>query len=260
MAPRFHSEALRLANVSYEEDPHAADVLRRRQAELGVPFPASFVEWYAMKGAMELLRRYSGTDQPIAAECLGDVKRTSFGIDDRLWPREAVLPFMVENQGNCIWAIELDAGDDPPVIVARDPDYEWQRHADRFSTFTACQVLDYGKVLSEDLIQLAAQDAALQGQDLAFLRSRFDEGPRTHAWPGDEQYRFANVDGRILVWDVRESQADWWIASKTKDGLEKLARTVWMCGGLSRSLYSNDERGEAVLEKLRAPERRSPLH
>jgi hypothetical protein len=82
------------------------------------------------------------------------------------------------------------------------------------------------------------------------LRERFREKPTTHGWPGENQYRFEGDEARLLLWDG-EDQADWFITATTEAGLEKVAVDLWKCGGLSTSLWSNDERGEGLLKSLR---------
>jgi hypothetical protein len=253
MSSRFHQEALQRLAIPHLPDVTRAAALTQRAAALGVKLPASFVEWYAMRDGIELLARNSNTDDPVAIEELGESLEWRWDVTHDLVQEEGLLLFMVENQAVCIWALRLDAGDDPPVVVARDPDLEWRACAERFSTFIGCQVWDHHEVLSEDArrILLAAQASALEEKDLAFLRSRFSENPTTHGWPGDNQYRFERGDARVLIWDS-EDQADWWVSATTEASLASLARELWGCAGLSGFLYSNDLRGQRVLQSLRS--------
>lgn len=120
VASRYHAEALRaLGATAYVPDPAAWLELEQRAAELGVRFPAALVEWYGMRGGIELLREHSNTDHPIAIADLGanEMRTTSGSAHGR------ILQLMVENQGVCTWGIPLAAGDDPPVLVAVDPDF-----------------------------------------------------------------------------------------------------------------------------------------
>jgi hypothetical protein len=87
---RFHEAALRDLGRGYEADPAALSELERRAAALGVPLPASFVEWYGMRDGIELLRKHGNSDWPVEISELGD--RMHGG---------QVLPFMFENQGVC---------------------------------------------------------------------------------------------------------------------------------------------------------------
>jgi hypothetical protein len=251
MSSRFHQEALQRLGLEYVADPGRIAALTERSAALRVTLPASFLEWYGMRDGIELLRRNSNTDDPVAIERLGTPLQWCWDEPHDL-VAERLLLFMVENQGVCIWALQLDAGDDPPIVVASDPDLEWGPCAERFSTFIACQIWDHMEVCceSEHRILLGAQASQLERADLAFLRSRFSEKATTHGWPGDNQYRFERGDSRLLVWDG-DGQADWWVSAATEASLEDLVREIWGCADLTSSLWSHDPRGENVLRTLR---------
>jgi hypothetical protein len=252
MSSLFHEGALARLGVQHALDPRAMRSLKERATALGITLPASFVEWYGMRDGIDLLRRNSNADDPVEVERLGE--RFQWRWDEKQdWLQEGLLLFMFENQAVCVWALRLDGSDDPPVVVARDPDLEWRACADRFSTFITCQVWDHIEIWDEQgaRILLQAQAVPLKENDLAFLRKRFDSAPTTHGWPGDNQYRFQRGDYRVLVWDSPE-QADWWITASSDEGLADLASELWECADLRRSLWSNDARGETVLERLRA--------
>jgi hypothetical protein len=251
VSSRFHRAVLARLGVQPVVDDAAMRALNERAAVLGITFPASFVEWYGMRDGIELLRRNSNADDPVTIAHLGEPSKWRWD-EKRDLIREGLLLFMFENQAVCVWALRLDGDEDPPVLVARDPDLEWRPCAERFSTFMACQAWDHAEIWDEagERILLQAQDEPLSDDDLAFLRSRFDEAPTTHGWPGDNQYRFERGDHRVLVWDGEE-QADWWITATSEDDLAELATELWECGNLHASLWSNDNRGETVLEQLR---------
>ncbi len=155
---------------------------------------------------------------------------------------------MTENQGVCNWAVRLEGSDDPPVVVEVDSPRrdQWQPYAPRFSTYTYTQVWDHMCNWN-----LAAQERALAQTDLAHLRTLFVEGPRTTGWPPGRQYRFAHGDQRMLIWDDKDAQADWWLWAPDEAALLALARQIWHCGNLATGLYSLDEPGQAVLRRLR---------
>jgi hypothetical protein len=159
---------------------------------------------------------------------------------------------MVENQAVCVWALRLDGGDDPPVVVACDPDLEWRPCAESFSAFVGCEVWDHSEIWDETgaRILLQAQATPLREADLLFLRARFTEAATTRGWPGNNQYRFERDDVRVLVWDG-EDQADWFITATTEGWLAAVAAELWECADLRTSLWSNDGRGEQVLLGLR---------
>ncbi len=237
--------------MEHEVDPDALRSLEARAAELGIKIPASFVEWCCMRGAIDLLGRITYDADAIPLERLGERFEWRWEEDEDIdWVRKNLLLFMFENQAVCVWAIRLDADDDPPVVVAVDPNLAWVQCAERFSTFVACQVWDSTEVFGER-IQLQAQAVELNDTDLALLRERFGEVPTTHGWPGRNQYRFQRGDHRVLIWDSA-GQADWHIAASSEDALAELAAELWQCGDLHESLWSHDARGDAVLRRLRS--------
>jgi hypothetical protein len=225
--------------------------LEARFAFLGVALPPAFAEWYAMRDGIELLRRNSNCDKPVEIGALGEPVTWRWD-QPRDLVCEGLLLFMVENQAVCVWALRLNAGEDPPVVVARDPDLAWRACGERFSTFIACQVWDHVEVFPgrQHRILLCANGAPLEAKDLASLRSRFSERASSQGWPGDNQYRFERGDSRVLVWDG-EYQADWWLSATTEANLAGLVRELWECADLQESLYSSDPRGESVLRSLR---------
>jgi hypothetical protein len=229
-----------------------AAALEKRSTELGVSLPRSFAEWYAMQDGIALLRRQSNCDEPVAIERLGELVTWRWD-EPRDLVRDGLVLFMMENQGVCVWALRLDAGDDPPVVVARDPDLEWRACTERFSAFIACQVWDYTEIFppkDAPRILVGAQANPLEATDLAFLRSRLAEKATSHGWPSDAQYRFERDDSRLLVWND-EDQADWWISATTEAGLVTLLREVGECESLRQSWWNgHDERGESVLRTL----------
>lgn len=240
MPSRFHEETPNALHVSYAPDTTALKALDARASKLGVQFPASFVEWYGMRGGIALLRQHSNCDEPVDIAKL-DVSSDSVG--------GRIVKFMDENQGVCGWGIPLDAGDDPPVLVAVAPEFEWRPHADTFSTFIACQVWDYEE--AAERVLLGAQASPLAPLDLDLLRRTFHEKPATHGWPGKHTFGFERDDARVRIWD-EGGQADWWISARSEASVAFLARELWMCGDLKTSMYGVDERGERVLKSLRS--------
>jgi hypothetical protein len=239
--------------LPYVPDSSALGTLKSREAELGVRLPPSFTEWFGMRNGVDLLRSHSNSDDPIAIEELGSPLCWRW-TETRDCLREGLLPFMVENQGVCVWAISLDGSDDPAVIVARDPELDWRACARSFSDFIDCQIWDHTVVLRPTLsegVLLTAQDHPLRAEDLAFLRHGFSERTSTAGWPGEHQYRFESREGCLLLWDNRD-QADWFIASENDEDLFQLTKGLWHVGNLRSSLWSNDDRGTDILERLRA--------
>jgi len=254
MPPRFHQEALQRLAVQHRPDPAALRALEAGKAALGIRFPASLVELYGMRDGAGLLRRLMGDDDPIELEHLGEALAWRWP-EPRDCVAEGLLPFLVENQAVCLWALRLDGGDDPPVLVARDPDLDWRPCAATFSEFVACRAWERvelwgGAEPGDPHILLQAQDGPLVADDLRFLRQWFEVLPATQGWPGENQYRFQRDHARILVWDG-ESQADWFVSATSEAGLEAVLGELWSCGDLRRSLWSNDERGQRLLVRKR---------
>src|SRR5262249_18625124 len=69
--------------------------------------PASLREWYSFPDAIAVASRQNRLRPVKAFELLGD---------------EQLVVFMDENQGVCHWAIPLNSGDDPRVLVSVDGD------------------------------------------------------------------------------------------------------------------------------------------
>jgi hypothetical protein len=133
---------------------------------------------------------FSNSDIPIPPHQLAQPLERWPGYDPF---DEELLPFMIESQGVCVWAVRLDAGDDPPVVVEVDSGTppRWRRCADRFSCWLKCQVLDRTLWQSSWFF---AQAAPMSPEVLSRLRRCFEEGSQTYGWPGETNYRFYNAD------------------------------------------------------------------
>jgi hypothetical protein len=115
-------------------------------------------------------------------------------------------------------------------------------------------VWDYTFVLNRDHV-VQAQNDPLSDEALAFLRGRFATGPRTHGWPGHDQYRFVGADQWILIW-ADDGQADWWLAAEDADSLICLIDDVWDADRVGQSLWSHTSAGEAILRQVRVTRQR----
>jgi hypothetical protein len=158
-----------------------------------------------------------------------------------------------ENQGVCGWAVRLDDGDDPAVMVNYGDIAElseWVPQADTFSDYIFCGIWDWGLVLrSEWLIQ--AQNGPLSEQALEGLRLHFRESVRTYGWPGDTQYRFEG-DGQRLLICSGSGQADWWLAADDEPSLAEAARKIWHLDDVDKAFWSNTDKGETALARIAA--------
>ncbi len=247
MKLRFHQAAVDLLPKPPKFSAKAAQALDRREKKLGIRFPAAVREWYSLEGADELLRKYSNADFPIALADLGMPLKNWYGLPSRDFVPAKLLLLMNENQGVANWAVRLEGGDDPEVVVEVDtaPHEVWHPHAETFSTFIYTRIWDW----RDSPLGLSAQDTETGAADLEFLRAQFKEGPRTWCHPGRTNYRFAGEAGSILLWEG-EGQTDWFLRAESEEALEALVRQVLDRGGLRTSLYGNDDRASTVLARL----------
>ena len=247
-------------------DEAARAAISDRERRLGVTIPAAVAEWYTLGGAdaVEVLAG-SNDDYALRIEELGE-PFDGWGGGRRDFIREGLLVIRIENQGVCYWAVPLDDGDDPRVLVEVDspPDrLLWQLHAPSFSAYVF--TLGWDRLAFGLPYGLAAQDQPLGERDLALLEQRFVPQPSTYAWPGRVNYRFERGDQRVMVWnadgfepdDPRAEfggQADWWLHAGTATSLASLAGELRGCGGLATRLYaiSGGSAAEQVISDLRA--------
>ena len=250
----YHRDVVTLLPKPPAFSASAAKLLDQRERELGIRFPASVREWYSLERAVDLLRQHSNSDEPVAADKLGEPFADWYGGGRRDFVADGLLVFMCENQGVCNWALRLDGNSDPEVVVEVDtaPNDEWLHCTDNFSTFAYCQIWDHRHawVLADGGISVAAQELALAEADLRFLKANFLQRPSTYGWPGKTNHRFEGQGGGILIWEGSD-QADWFASAKTPASLRALLSQVWHCGNLAETLYDLAPEAAAVLRALR---------
>lgn len=236
--------------VSSQTTETVAQFEQRRQITL----PASVREWYSLKQGVTILDEYSNGDHAISLEDLETRERYWSGghyhAPDLL--KKGLLPILVENQGVCTWAIQLNGADDPPVVVSFDgtmPFAVWQPCADTFSTFVYTRVWDF-HCLRRDYV-LFGWEKALSSVDLHFLQTHFQEGPQTYSYPGLFNYRFSQGDEAFILFEC-EDHTDWWVSAESEESLWQVTKMVWECGTLKQSLKAWTPTGETVLAKLRS--------
>ena len=251
---KYHRDAASLLAKAPLFSQSAADAIQRRERELRVSFPASVREWYSLDRAVEILRRFSNDDQPIPISRLGEPFANWYGGGRRDFVSQGLLLFLCENQGVCNWAVKLDGAPDPSVLVEVDtaPDAVWLPCAESFSAFIWCQIWDHPQ---DGWLAVSAQETDLSPTDLDLVRSRLQQLPTTHGWPGESNYRFQNRHGRVLIWDGGDRGVDWFVSARTAPDLASLLRTTWHCGGLARSLGATGADAARVLAGLRGGSR-----
>jgi hypothetical protein len=198
------------------------------------------------KGAT-LLADFSNDDHPIVPADLGKSLARWTAYEPI---REGILPFMVENQGVCVWAISLHAPDDPPVLIDVDSGCppRWQRCADRFSDWLNCQVWDHQLL---EGCWFGAQAPELSADAIAVLNRDFDARVQTHAWPGRTNYRYSNPCCEILLWNST-GQSDWWIKPMSADSAIEVIDELDHIAAVGRHLYSLRPSREWLLDKWKA--------
>ena len=200
------SEIFKSAGWKFAITAASEAAVRAVESRVGKVLPGSFRHFLSADRATEFLRENSNSDVPI--------QRSKVGCPLDRWDeydplRENLLPFMLENQAVCAWAVELK-GDDPQVFVEVDSGSppKWQLAATAFTVWLRCQVED--KLLMNSAA-LGAQGPALDDTTIWFLRGIFREGDTTFSWPGKTNHRFVNRLSRLLLWSG-EKQCDWWVS------------------------------------------------
>src|SRR5919197_4760568 len=180
---RFHQSACDLLGLAPTVDLDERAALTERERQLGVRLPAALVEWYSLRGAMDVLAGATGA-RPLGTTELGEPP-DGWGGGVAHLVEQGLLVIRVEHQGACHWAVRLDDGADPRVLVevgSQGNGVIWRLHAASFS--------DYVFTLAWDRLAfvlpycLAAQDQPLERRDLAMLEREFTQRQRTWAWPG----------------------------------------------------------------------------
>lgn len=252
--PNYHSKTLALLGIDAQVSPSAVQLLGLTEKKIGRVLPASVREWYELRGACQLLLEWSNDDPPVGIDRLGEPPQQGplQGIHDSLLARD-LLVFRWENQGVCVWAIQMNGSDDPPVVVAVDPVFKWVECAASFSQHLYSCAWDYAaywEKLKKDKLLIQAENRPLSAEAHAFLSKHFEPELVTHGWPGDTQYRFCRRDQRMLIW-VSEEQADWHLTAESEDSLEQLINSVGPLDGVLSALWSHTQSGESLLRRVR---------
>lgn len=164
------------------------------------------------------------------------------------WPGP-VLVLSDENQGVCSWGVPLD-GTSHQVLVGGDlldAGHATVAYTASVEEFIAARRWDYQCF---HLPLLMAQAAELDQASLGHLQAWFAPAVATAGWPGSRQYRFEDRDMRIMLWSS-SGQCDWWVSASNELSLRGLAAGLLGLSNLRSALWSNDDAGARVLDRLR---------
>jgi hypothetical protein len=238
----YHAQTFKLLNIEPFYSLENEHLLHSIERELTITLPAAFHEWYTVAHTTQLLADYSNNDHPIPISKLGRPLARWLPYDP---VKNGVLPFMVENQGVCTWAIRLNGQDDPAVLVEVDSGSppQWQLCAEHFTDWVHLLIRDW---LTLQQLRFQAQAIPLTEQDLTILGAAFQEIGRTYAWPGTINYRLHNAWGDLIIW-AGSNQSDWFLCP-LPDMEQALLTHLWQCANLRQSLYAMTEQDERYLE------------
>ena len=237
----FHSATFRLLNFEPEISRTAQQLVADSENRLGLQLPQSVRDWYCRDDAVRILAEHSNQDPPVAVEVMEIVERQG----------RHLLVIRYENQGVCMWAVDLDGSVDPPVYVDVDTNGRvWQLLSSTFSQYVYSCVWDYRIVFFKPAL-VQAQNRALSEAALKELRASFCQEVQTHGWPGNTQHRFRNEHGAILIWES-EKQADWFIGAGDANGLALTLKAAWRLDNVGASLYGISDLGKQVLAERRS--------
>jgi hypothetical protein len=107
MRLQYHSASFDLLGVEPKPSPAREALLAEREKVLGIAFPPSLREWYALPGSEKILLECSNRDPAVPLEKLGTDQEV----------RHRVIRFQVENQGVAAWYVRLDGSANPSVVV-----------------------------------------------------------------------------------------------------------------------------------------------
>jgi len=218
-------------------------------ANHGIVVPPSFSEFYAFRELTDILQR-DGGDRLYAVSDYQVSNREGY----------AVLVFMEENQAVYQWGVTLNGQPNPLVMVKvrDDPSTKWLPCAESFSTFIYTIVFDNQHCISQSQTYgktwIAEQFQPLGNEDIEFLKSRFDEEPKTFGLPTPVTNRFSSGWAkRIMVYnhsrddrEFRNSAA----RAKTVEEIEKLAESR-ISGKYFQSCWVLSAASEEDLEDLK---------
>ena len=276
MEIKYHQRTLDLLGREPKFSQQQAYALRAIQLQSGITLPESVAEWFSLVECEAPIRFNDDHVLPIGRVQLkpnplfpNDVRFgriTNHGDDIAFW-FDSVIGFMniennlftvvIENQGVCKWAVELNEQADPPVWTRwNDVGKRWLPCVESFSEFVFARAWDTRLFPHLDT-HVAAQAKSITFSDLAHLEKHFELVHIDRSHPGyDRTYRFQRNGQKIRVsqfnpWD--NDQSDWYIGGDTLQHLEDAISTVWQLSNLSKALYhyKKDSPQQEIINRIR---------
>jgi hypothetical protein len=183
------------------------------EERIGRRLPSAFRTFFSLERSSAVLAHFSNTDSPIPLNMLGTSLQRWRNYDPL---KEAILPFMTENQNVCVWGVRLDAGDDPPVVVDVDSGTppRWQVCAHSFTDWLRSQI-DNFQVLKSSSNSLC----------------------------------------KLVLWSTK-AQCDWWIAPRSAEVTFAALDQIEEVAGIGSRIYAPREECEELLRLWRKSKRR----
>lgn len=232
-----HERTLRLLGIKANSNGNM-ERIKKTESRLGVNLPSVFKEWYSLSESDEILRKYSNDDQPIPCE------QFKLSMHDG----KQLVPFKIENQSVCTWAIDINSGQDPDVLVAVDCDEKLWVYVQSFSNYVYSCVWDYAICMGNSIVVMS-NNIKFSAESKAALESMFEPEITTHGWPGDNQFRYSGQGVQILVWDSKD-QADWFISSENEIAIIAALRKINDLDGVGATLYGNTGIAVGTIKKF----------
>jgi hypothetical protein len=168
---KYHNRTLALLGREIALDGHPVFELIEWAKVHNIMLPAAYLEW-AQLDRKNVLHKYSNDDWFGFNE--PEIVTTVEGIRGLLFNRE--------NQGNFDKIVQLDSGDDPPVLFAWTGVAPWIIYAKRFSDCIFAQIFDWQYWLEFDSNDPDHKELGYSGEIelntdscLTFLREHFSE-------------------------------------------------------------------------------------
>lgn len=123
------------------------------------------------------------------------------------------------------------------------------RYAESIGAFAFAWAWDQRLMSGHPLIQAQAVGLDDEAEDL--LRATYVAGLTTYGWPCNRNLRFEGGDDfHLLLWAC-DGQCDWWLSGPSLNVLEPNVAALLDVSNLRSFLWSNDDAGEDLLDRLR---------